>query len=78
MSLLCPTLEYGCACWDPCRGQINALAQVQKKAAQFTNHTKHSARVALAQRRTIERLCALLKAYSGERSSKATRIWESL
>ena len=33
-SLVCPILEYGSACWDPCReGQINALDRVQKKAA---------------------------------------------
>jgi hypothetical protein len=39
-SLVHPILEYGFACWDPCReGQINALDQVQKKAVQFTNHT---------------------------------------
>ena len=42
-SLVRPVLEYGSACWDPCReGQINALDQVQTKAAQFTNHTKDS------------------------------------
>jgi hypothetical protein len=42
-SLVRPVLEYGAACWDPCReGQINALDRVQKKAAQFTNHTKDS------------------------------------
>jgi len=36
-------LEYGSACWDPCReGQINALDRVQKKAAQFAHHTKDS------------------------------------
>jgi hypothetical protein len=34
-SLVCPVLEYGSACWDPCReGQINVLDLVQKKAAQ--------------------------------------------
>jgi hypothetical protein len=38
-----PVLECGAACWDPCReGQINALDRVQKKAAQFTVHTKNS------------------------------------
>ena len=42
MSILCPALEYVYACWDPCRGQINELAQVQQKAAQFTIHTKVS------------------------------------
>ena len=42
-SLVCPVLEYGSACWDPCRErQINALDRVQKKAAQYTNHTKDS------------------------------------
>ena len=24
-SFVRPILEYGSACWDPCRGQINAL-----------------------------------------------------
>jgi len=42
MSLVCPSLGYGSACCDPCRGQINALAQVEQKAAQFTNHKKDS------------------------------------
>jgi hypothetical protein len=27
-SLVRPLLEYGAACWDPCRGQINALDRV--------------------------------------------------
>ena len=31
-SLVRPILEYGAACWDPCReGQMNALDRVQKK-----------------------------------------------
>jgi len=43
MSLAGPILEYGSACWDPCReGRINALGRVQTKAAQFTNHMKDS------------------------------------
>jgi hypothetical protein len=72
-SLVGPILECGSACWDPCReGQINALDRVQKKAAQFTNHTKDSDWETLVQRRTITRLCAVLKAYCGERDSKAT------
>jgi hypothetical protein len=30
MSLVCPILEYGAACWDPCtEGEISALDQVQ-------------------------------------------------
>jgi hypothetical protein len=41
--LVFPILEYGAACWDPCRdGEINALDRVQTKAAQFTRHTKDS------------------------------------
>jgi len=74
MSLVSPISEYGSACWDPCReGQINALDRVQKKAAQFTNHTKDSDWENLAQRRTIAGLCAIFKAYSGERAWKAIR-----
>ena len=71
-SLVRPILEYGAACWDPCReGRINALDRVQKRAAQLTNHTKDSDWETLAERRTIARLCALFKAYSGERTWKA-------
>ena len=73
-SLVRPILECDSACWDPCKeGQINALDRERKKAAQFTNHTKDSAWETLAQRRTIARLCALFKAYSGQRAWKATR-----
>ena len=72
MSLVNPVLEYGSACWDPwTEGQINVLDRVQKKAAQFTNHTKDSDWETLAQRRMIARLWALFKAYSGEWSWKA-------
>jgi hypothetical protein len=53
--------------------QINALDRIQKKAAQFTNHTEVSDWETLAQSRTIVRLCALFKAYCGERAWKATR-----
>ena len=67
-SLVRPILEYGSACWDPCRGKINALDRVEKKAAQFTNHTNDSDWKTLAQRRTIACLCALFKAYSGEQT----------
>jgi len=65
-------LEYGSTCWDPYREQINALDWAQKKAAQFTNHTKYSDWETLAQRRTIARLYALFKAYNGEWAWKAT------
>ena len=60
--------------WDPRReGQINALDRVQTKAARFTNHTEDSDWETLAQRRTIARLGALFKAYSGEQAWKAIR-----
>jgi hypothetical protein len=73
-SLVCPALEYGSACWNPCRErQINALARVQKKAAPFTNHTKDSDWETLAQRRTIACLCALFKVCCEERAWKAIR-----
>jgi hypothetical protein len=74
-SLVRPILEYGAACWDPYReGQINASERVQKTAAKFTvghNHRNGSDWEALAQRRKIARLCALFKAYTGERAWKA-------
>jgi len=69
-----PILQYGSACWDPCKGgQMNALDSLQKKAAQFTNHTKDSDWETLAQCRTIARLCVLFKSYCGERVWKAIR-----
>jgi len=52
---------------------LNALDRVQKKSAQFTNHTKDSDWETLAQRRTIARLYELFKTYSGERAWKAIR-----
>ena len=72
-SLLRPILEYGAACWNPCRGKINASDRVQKKAAQFTNHTNDSRWETLAAPRTIARLCALFKAYFRNRSWKTIR-----
>ena len=73
-SLVSPILEYGSACWDPCRGgEINALGRVEKKAAQFTNQTKDSDWETLVQRRTIARLWELYKACSGERAWKGIR-----
>jgi hypothetical protein len=41
-SLVRPILAHGSACWDPCRGQISVLDQVQKKDVEFINHTKDS------------------------------------
>jgi hypothetical protein len=53
-------------------GQINALDRVQQKAVKFANHTTDSNWETLAQRRKTARLCALFKAYTGERAWKAT------
>ena len=67
MSLVRPILEYGAACWDPCRErQISALDRVQKKAAKFAHHRKSPNWETLASRRKLSRICALFKAYSGE------------
>jgi hypothetical protein len=72
--MVSPILEYGAACWVPCReGQINALDRVQKKVAQFTNRTKEFDWETLAQRRTLARLCALFKTNSVERAWKVIR-----
>ena len=72
MSLVCPILEYGAACWDPYReGQISALDRVQKKAVKFAHHTNNPNWETLASRRKLSRICALFKAYSGERVWKA-------
>ena len=72
MSLVRPILEYGAACWDPYReGQIIALDKMQKKAAKFAYHTNSSNWETLASCRKLSRICALFKAYSGERSWKA-------
>ena len=39
MSLVCPILEYGAACWDPYReGKISALDRVLKETAKFAHH----------------------------------------
>ena len=67
-----PIVEYGAVCWDPYRkGQINALDRVQKKMAKFANHTNDSVWETLAQRRNITRICAVFKAYIGERAWKS-------
>jgi len=67
MSLVHPIIENGSACCNPCTdGQINTLSDgVQTKAAQFTDHMKDSDWQTSAQCRTIARLFALFKAYSG-------------
>jgi len=61
-SLVRPILEYGSACWDPCRGERNALHRVEKKIAQFANRTNVSDWETLAQRKDDS---ALFKATLG-------------
>jgi len=71
MSLVLPILEHGAACWDPYRErQISALDRVQKKVAKFAHHTSSSNWETLASRRKLSRICALFKAYSGERRGR--------
>jgi hypothetical protein len=75
MSLVHPIFEYEAVCWDPYReGQIIALDHVQRKAAKSANLTNVSDWETLAQLRTVAHLCALFKAYTGERAWKATGI----
>jgi hypothetical protein len=70
--LVRPILDYGAACWDPFTEiRINALDQVQKKAAKFANLTNDSNWETLVQRRNIARIRALYKAHSGELAWKA-------
>jgi hypothetical protein len=54
--------------------QIHTL-DVQKKAAKFARHTNESNLETLSQHRKISCICALFKAYSGERAWKATGDW---
>jgi len=73
MSLVRPILEYGAACWDPYReGQISALDRVQKKAAKFAHHKNIPNWENLVLRRKLSSICALFKAYSGE------RVWKPI
>ena len=70
--LVLPILEYGSACWDPwSEGKIIALDQLKKKLLNLQIILRIVTWETLAQHRTIARLCALFKAYTGERSGKA-------
>ena len=53
------------------KGQISAIDRVQKRAAIFAYHTNRPNWETLASRRKLSRICALFKAYSGERAWKA-------
>jgi hypothetical protein len=50
---------------------MSALDREQNKAAKFAHHSGISDLESLAQRRKIARMCALYKAYTGERAWKA-------
>jgi hypothetical protein len=52
-------------------GQVSALNRVQARAAKFANNTDQIGWEALSDRRLVPRLCALFKAYSGNRAWKA-------
>jgi len=70
-SVVRPILEYGAACWDPYREcQISALDRVQNKADKFAHLSGGSDWESLAQCRKIAHMCALYKAYTGERAWK--------
>jgi hypothetical protein len=68
-SLVRAILEYGAACWDPySECHLNALDRVQNNAAKFVHHTGGLDWESLAQRRKMARMCALFKAYKGEKA----------
>ena len=52
-------------------GQVSALNRVRKRAAKFANNMNKSVWETLVQRRTIARICALFKVYTGRRAWKA-------
>ena len=62
---------FRCRVGDPYReGQISAIDRVQKKAVKFVYHTNSANWETLTTRRKLSCLCALFKAYSGERAWK--------
>jgi len=69
-----PILQYGAACWDPYRlFQISAFDRVQNKAPKFAHCVRRTEWDSLAQRRKTARICALYKAYTGDRAWKDIR-----
>jgi hypothetical protein len=72
MSVVRQILEYGASCCDLYgEGQIKALDRVPKETSIFANHMNDSALETLAQRGERARICALFKAYTGERAWKS-------
>jgi hypothetical protein len=75
MSLVSLILQYGAPYRDPYReGQINALHRMQNKRAKFAHFRNDLNWETLAQCRKIARICALFKAYTGERAWEARLI----
>jgi hypothetical protein len=71
-SLVRLILEYSSSYWDLCKeGQINAVDRVQNKAAKFVYERTDLNWENLTKHRKIARICALFKAYTGERAWKA-------
>jgi hypothetical protein len=71
-SLVRPILAHGAACWDLYRkGQVNALDRLQNMAAKFAHRRNDSNWETMTQRREIACICALFKAYTGERAWRA-------
>jgi hypothetical protein len=62
-------LQYGVADWDPYRGQVSALNQVQERAA---NKQYELGWETLAQHRMTAQMCTLFKAYTGGQAWKVT------
>ena len=72
MSLVLPILEYGGRVPGCVQGGTNnCIRQGAKKAAKFARHTNSSNWETLASRRKLSFICALFKAYSGERAWRA-------
>ncbi|KAJ4435325.1 hypothetical protein ANN_17935 [Periplaneta americana] len=66
-SLVRPVMEYGAACWDPCRLEhIKTLEKIQKRALKCCRKNSPLKWDTLTDRRTRIRLCALFKTYRGE------------
>ena len=75
-SLVRPILEYVAAFWNPYKEcKISTLDRVKNKAAKFAYHSGGSDwESSLAKPRKIARICALYKAYTGERAWKEIGI----
>ena len=73
-TIVYPILENGAACWEPHREcQIIALDRVQNKAAKFAHHVGRTEWESLSHRRRTASMCALYRAYTGERAWKDIR-----